>query len=455
MVYIRGDKAEFDAWEALGNEGWNWDSLYPYFKLSENFTIPTPAQVGAGATYEAQDHGESGYLTTGFPYQLDNSSFHVTAQQTWEAIGVPPRLDLNGGDTHGFAAYPQTLDRDANVRESSARAYYQPVESRPNLHIIKGTVKRVTWTQSDGEDLVASGVEYLDPTGQLINITAGKEVILSAGSFRTPLILELSGVGNPRCVCSISLFQTDTYICSILGQLGIDTVIELPGVGESTHDQPIFTIGYSSSSNYTGHTPFVTFPTVQDVFGPNTSAIAASTSADLSQWAQTISASINGAISPEALETRFRVQHDLIFKKNITVAEILTATFGGSTVGSAVWLLSPFSWGSVHLQSPSSINTPVIDSKLLSVDFDLDLLIGSGRLAQKVWNTPPLSTLTTANVIPGDAVLPANASDSQWEAYIKNTGKLDLLASFFYLKISDKTGSGLGLARHRNLQHDV
>lgn len=200
MDYLRGDEAQFDAWEALGNEGWNWHTLFPYYIFSENFTIPTTAQFAAGVTYEKPYHGESGYLKTGFPYQLENDSFHSIAQQAFAKLGLPLNLDPNDGNTHGFGAYPQTLDRDANIRESSARAYYQPVEYRPNLQIIKGTVKRVTWSDSDRSELIATGVEYFDVGRNLVNITAEKEVILSAGTYRSPLILELSGVGSPRYV---------------------------------------------------------------------------------------------------------------------------------------------------------------------------------------------------------------------------------------------------------------
>ncbi len=204
---MRGEKAQFDAWEALGNEGWTWDALFPNFILSENFALPTAAQLAAGATHEALYHGERGYLKTGFPYQLQNDSFHEIAQKTSASLGFPLNPDLNGGYTRGYGAYPQTIDRDANVRESSARAYYEPVEARANLQIIKGTVKRITWSNSHSrrscKKLIATGVEYFDANGDLVNLTATKEVILSAGSLRSPLILESSGVGNPRCADNI------------------------------------------------------------------------------------------------------------------------------------------------------------------------------------------------------------------------------------------------------------
>ena len=99
----------------------------------------------------------------------------------------------------GFSVFPQTIDRDANVREDAARAYWHPVEDRPNLSIIRGSVHKVTWANSlKDEKVVAEGLEYVNQDNETVIIKASKEVILSAGSLRTPLILELSGVGNPR-----------------------------------------------------------------------------------------------------------------------------------------------------------------------------------------------------------------------------------------------------------------
>lgn len=198
-MYIRGDKVLYDAWESeLGNPGWNWDTVFASAKRGESFTPPTPAQVESGARYDPQAHGVDGPLTVGFPFVLSNSSYSSLARKTWEALGIAPGQDLNDGDGYGFTSPPMTVDRDANVREDSARAYYHPVEGRRNLKIIKGTVQRITWGRNRGRDAVADGFEYTDASGKLVKVRARKEVILSASAYRSPLILEASGVGNPR-----------------------------------------------------------------------------------------------------------------------------------------------------------------------------------------------------------------------------------------------------------------
>ena len=199
MYYVREDRADFDARETLGNSGWNWDTLFSNFR-SENFTIPSRAQRRNGMTYIPRNHGESGPLKVGFTLHVDNGSFHNSAQETCASIGFPLNQDLNGGEVRGFGAFPQTLDRDANVRETSARTYYDSVGSRPNLQIIKGTVKRIVLSNLPSKKLLATGFEYTDVQGNLKSITARKEVILSAGTFASPLILEASGIGNSMYV---------------------------------------------------------------------------------------------------------------------------------------------------------------------------------------------------------------------------------------------------------------
>jgi choline dehydrogenase len=205
MTYIRGDTAQFDAWEDLGNPGWNWATLFPYYKKSEKYTVPSDTQLAAGATFEYQYHGFDGHVHVGYPLALVNGSFAPMVIQTWEGLSLPHNPDLNSGDVRGFSMGPQTLDRELNIRWDAARAYYYPVEERPNLKIIKGTVKRITWVPEnctsspcDNNLLVASGVEFLTDDGEENVLNVRKEVVISAGAVRTPLVLESSGIGNPR-----------------------------------------------------------------------------------------------------------------------------------------------------------------------------------------------------------------------------------------------------------------
>ncbi|KAK9413290.1 putative Glucose oxidase [Seiridium unicorne] len=409
MTYLRGDRAEVDAWETLGNPGWNWDALWPHYKGVERFEVPTAAQVAAGASWNPSFHGLEGDLTTGYPFELYNGSLHETWRQTWEGLGFPWNDDANGGDIRGISIWPQTLDRDADTREDSARAFLHPVETRPNLKIIQGTVKKLVW--KEGKDSCeADGVEYLTASGDSVVLKAQKEVILSAGALRSPLILESSGIGHS----------------GTLANLGIETRIDLPGVGENMIEQPLGSLGYTANvPDVTGTiAPFGLFINAEDIFGDQTAGIAASTKANLSNWAAQISDANGGVIDAEALQKVFEVQHDLIFNQNVTIAEILTyfATLSGAGfIVNVGWPLLPFSRGSVHLKSVDAIDDPLIDPKYLLADFDVTVMTGMGRVAQSFYYQEPISDLVTAYVLPGDDILPRNATDAQWRSALENS----------------------------------
>lgn len=201
MVYIRADAAEIDAWETLGSEGWNWEALLPYYKKVEKFITPTEAQAIAGASYDPAYNGEDGDLHVGFRYSLPNGSFYPITRETWANLGYSDIPDVNAGNTRGFDVYPMTIDRDTDLRWDAARAYYYPVEGRTNLHIIQGTAVKLVWDNEDDDTgKVASGITYIDVNNETITLSVGKEVILSAGALRSPLILEMSGIGNTKYV---------------------------------------------------------------------------------------------------------------------------------------------------------------------------------------------------------------------------------------------------------------
>ncbi|KAF2850036.1 GMC oxidoreductase [Plenodomus tracheiphilus IPT5] len=400
MVYIRGEQAQFDAFEKLGNPGWNWDSLFSYGKKGERFEAPNAAQTSAGVTANPAVHGTNGPLTVSFPFSVTNTSFGNSARQAWKSIGVNPVTDVNGGHPHGFVSAPLTLDRDRMRRSSSASSYYEPVDSRPNLKVIQGTVKKILWAKDKNNKAVASGFEYVTPSKQTVQISAKKEVIISASAYRSPLILEASGIGNP----------------TILKKLGVKVKSAVPGVGENMLDHNAMVIVYGTTNNLVGDTPFATLVTAQDVLGNKTAAMAASSGSQISAWAQAASKNTGGAITAKAYEKRFQLQHDLIFKQNVTIAELYPTNLGSAIV-SQLWTTHPFSWGSVHLKSLDSFDDPVIDTNIFSLQFDVDLLAAVARTEQKAYSTPPLSTFVAPN-----QVLPLNATDAQWTSYVRANG---------------------------------
>lgn len=216
MTYIRADKAQIDAWEELGNSGWNWKELFTYYFNSENFTFPDRDQYEAGALFRPSVHGAGGHVNVAFSNTLNNSIHYGMQEWTWHLMGLNANEDINSGSTNGFTAWPQTIDKFNNVRADSARNYYHPAEKRSNLKIIRGTVKKINWAEADEADsdgLLASGVEYVTPDGEVKQVDAIREVILCAGTLRTPLVLESSGIGNPRFVNNrISFFFVFLFV---------------------------------------------------------------------------------------------------------------------------------------------------------------------------------------------------------------------------------------------------
>jgi len=200
--------------------------------------------------------------------------------------------------------------------------------------------------------------------------------------------------------------------------------VALPGVGESLQDHHALAMTYGVVTPLTGRTPYAAMPNIHDVFSSTSrvSALATATGAKLSEWAAALSNASDGAISPSAIEKRFKVQHDLIFNKNVTIAELFP-TNAGSAFVAQFWTSMPFGWGSVHLSSQGKTNEPAIDPRLMFFDFDLEMLAGVGRLSQKAYNTSPLKELFTTNISPGFEALPINATDGQWEGYVRQNGK--------------------------------
>jgi len=172
---------------------------------------------------------------------------------------------------------------------------------------------------------------------------------------------------------------------------------------------------FTTTNNITGQAPYVAYATASDIFGNNTTAVAASSSSLLASWAQTASAATGGVLSPEALETRYRVLHDLIFIKNVTITEQSYAVAtSGSVVSAGFRVSEPFSLGSIHLGFNSS--QPIVDPNPLSIDLDLQLLTGAGRLTQKLWATQPL-----LGTIISETELSSNATDDEWNTFLTSS----------------------------------
>lgn len=196
MSYTRAEDVQIDAWKELGNRGWSWKSLLSYYHKSENFTRPSTSEMAAGASYNESAHGYEGPLHVGFN-NMEEGNLTTPLNQTYEKLGIPWTQDVNDGRMRGFNVFPETIDHALGVREDAARAYYWPYRGRPNLMVMTKTrANRILWEDDNSSGgVVASSVEI--QSGEITSqVSARREVILSAGSLRSPVLLELSGIGN-------------------------------------------------------------------------------------------------------------------------------------------------------------------------------------------------------------------------------------------------------------------
>ncbi|XP_026740786.1 glucose dehydrogenase [FAD, quinone]-like [Trichoplusia ni] len=181
MIYTRGAKLDYDGWEAMGNDGWGYDDVLPYFKKVENFNIPS--------YYDEKYHGQSGHVNVEYaPYRTSKGKAWVKAAQE---LGFKYN-DYNGAQPSGVSFLQLSMKN--GTRHSSSRAYLHPINGRNNLHVSKNSM--VTKIIFDSTNTKAIGVEF-EKLGKKYKILAKREVIVSAGAINSPQLLMLSGIG-PR-----------------------------------------------------------------------------------------------------------------------------------------------------------------------------------------------------------------------------------------------------------------
>ena len=216
MMHSHASKADIDNWEGLGNKGWNFETLAPYFRKSETFNQPSRDATAELSTknIELDLHGVSGPLQTGFPRGTGPSD--DVWMPTFETLGLAAKQDPRKGATIG--AYPILKHIDPEGKRSSAVSSYHAVAaSRPNLKVIENAlVTRIVLREAGDGSAIVAGVEF-SIDGQQLRIDAMREVILAAGSVMSPKVLELSGIGPE----------------DVLNKVGIETIVHNDGVGEN------------------------------------------------------------------------------------------------------------------------------------------------------------------------------------------------------------------------------
>ncbi|WP_075348671.1 GMC family oxidoreductase [Algoriphagus marinus] len=206
MAYVRGNRADYEEWAALGNTGWDYESVLPYFKKSEH-----------NEDIHNEFHGTSGPLNVTFAKAF-KTPFADAFVEACAENGIPKNSDYNGAEQMGASLMQFTI-KDG-FRHSCATAFLKPILKRPNLTILTQAQAKRIMIKNDR----ASGVEFLTKNGSTSEVFARKEVILSAGAFQSPQLLMLSGIGDAE----------------ELKRFGIESRINLPGVGKNLQDHLFF-----------------------------------------------------------------------------------------------------------------------------------------------------------------------------------------------------------------------
>jgi choline dehydrogenase-like flavoprotein len=349
MVYIRGHRIDYDRWAALGNPGWSYDEVLPYFKKAEcNLEIKN------------EWHGNEGPLPVS-QLQTDNP-FQQHYLKAAEQVGYPINTDFNSAEQEGVGIY-QVTQRNGE-RWSAFRAYVQPhLGKRPNLQVETGALtQRILF-----EGKRAVGVEYRQG-GKLVTLRARREVILSAGAFQSPQLLMLSGIGDAE----------------ELQKLGIPVLQHLPGVGKNLQDHPDFIFGYKSDDiNLVGFSLRGGLHGIRQFlrYRRERRGLLATNYAEGGGFLKT-------RPDLEAPDVQLHFVVALVDNHGRTL-------HGGHGVSCHVCLLRPRSVGTVSLRDRQAETPPIIDPKFFDHPDDIETMVAGYKMTERLMKAPALAGFIT------------------------------------------------------------
>lgn len=349
MVYIRGQRQDYDSWAAEGNAGWAFDDVLPYFKKSENCESGETEFRGIGGPLNVANVRTPGPL---------NEFLYRAARENQ----IPINRDFNGADQEGIGPYQVT--QIGGERCSAARAYIEPVSDRPNLTVLtKAVAQKIVLKKGR-----AIGVDVAVDR-QRLSLTARREVILSAGALQSPQLLMLSGIGPS----------------AHLTEHGIDIVCDLPGVGQNLHDHIDYNVSY-----FTNHIGGLGFDPVSLVKmgGEFFRYLFRREGAFSTNFTE-----CGGFLKTDPSLERPDVQ--LHFTRAI-VDDHGRKLYYRRGYGSHVCLLRPFSRGELTLASSNPQHAPLIDPAFFKDGRDFATLYKGVRLTQKILESPAFNDIRKA-----------------------------------------------------------
>ena len=357
MIYMRGQAADYDQWRQMGNAGWGWDDVLPFFKRSEDYFAGADEMHGAGGEWRVESQRLSWTLLDAF-------------RDAAEATGIRKIDDFNRGDNEGSSYF--RVNQRRGIRVNATKAFLRPAMRRSNLTVITGAqAERITF---DGRR--ATGVAFRARDGARL-AQANAEVILASGAIGSPHLLQLSGVGPG----------------ALLAEHGVAVIHDLAGVGENLQDHLQLRCVY----RVTG------VPTLNERAG---------------SWLGKAGIALEYALRRSGPMAMAPSQLGLFTRSDPAVATadlqyhvqpLSLDKFGepldrwpGFTA--SVCHLRPQSRGSVRLRSPAPAAAPAIRPNYLSVEADRRVAVAAIRLTRRIVAQPALSRFGPEELRPGPAL---------------------------------------------------
>lgn len=371
-IYNRGQRMDYDGWAQMGNRGWGYADVLPYFKRTER-------RVG-----EADDayRGREGALTIedlAWKHPLCDAFIDGAV-----SIGIPRNPDYNGATQEGVGFFQRAVQ--GGRRMSAARAFLRPAMKRPNLDVrTKAHATRILF-----EGKRAVGIRYRQG-GTEREVRARREIVLSGGSVNSPQLLQVSGVGSPK----------------LLGEIGVPVVHALPGVGENLRD----------------HYPVRVVGRVKNIASINESTRGIRLVKEVMDYVVRRQGILT--LQPTLVHC-FWKSHEALDKADLQMTftpasykegvQSQLDDFPGMTV--AAWQHRPESLGYVRAKTSDALQAPAIQPNYLAHEMDRQVLLGGIRLARRLLRTTPLAPYFDGEELPGDAAM----SDDELLSFARQRG---------------------------------